>query len=271
MTDSGNPDRGFVTVNGIDIYYERYGEGAPVLNISGSGGDLRHARSGRSPLNKAFDVVHYDQRGLGQTSKPVGPYTMDDYADDAAALMAEMGWESANVVGTSFGGMVALVLALRHPERVRRMVLSCTSPGGPLPSFPLHELEKLDAEATIEMKLGLLDSRWDPGADEPIPGLGPFYDVMVERMREEADPETKRGSARQLLARADHDVSNDLGRIVATTLVCAGEFDDQAPLVNSQALADGLVDARLQIFQGGHLFLIQDRSAFPAIIEFLQG
>jgi len=271
MTDSGNPNRGFVAVNGLDLYFERHGDGEPVLNISGSGGDLRNSKPERSPLNKSFDVVHYDQRGLGQTSKPLGPYTMEEYADDAAALVTEMGWESANVVGTSFGGMVALYLALHHPDRVRRIVLNCTSPGGPLPSFPLHELEKLDTEATIEMKLGLLDSRWDPGADEPIPGLGSFYDVMIERMRAEPDSEIKRGSDLQLLARADHDVSKDLGKITATTLVCAGEFDDQAPLVNSQALVDGLVDAQLKIFQGGHLFLLQDRSAFPAIIEFLEG
>ncbi|MDH3680282.1 MAG: alpha/beta hydrolase [Acidimicrobiia bacterium] len=260
----------FIESNGLDVYFERHGEGSPVLNISGSGGDLRRAKPHRSPLNEAFDVVHYDQRGLGQTSKPDGPYTMADYADDAAALMTAVGWDRAAVVGTSFGGMVALELALRHPERVTRMVLNCTSPGGPLPSFPLHELDKLDTEAAIEIKLGLLDSRWDPGADDPIPGLGSFYDVLIERMRADVAPDAKRGSQLQLRARAGHDVSTRLGRIDTPTLVCAGEFDDQAPVANSEALVAGLVDARLRVFQGGHLFLIQDRTAFPAIIDFLE-
>ena len=195
---------------------------------------------------------------------------MADYADDAAAVIEAVGWESAHIVGTSFGGMVALHLAIDHRARVARMVLNCTSPGGPRPSFPLHTLLDLDTEAAIELKLGLLDSRWDPGADDPIPGLGSFYDVLIERMRVEPDPEVARGSRLQLEARADHDVSGKLDQIAVPTLVCAGEFDDQAPLVNAQALADGIDDAELQIFQGGHLFLLQDRTAFPAIVEFLQ-
>lgn len=258
-----------ITVNGIDVYYERHGSGPPLLNISGSGGDLRRSKPEKSPLNAGFDVVHYDQRGLGRTSKPDGPYTMADYADDAAALLVAIGWDRAHIVGTSFGGMVGLELAIRHPAVVDRLVLNCTSPGGTRPSFPLHELERLDAEASIEVKLGLLDSRWDPGADDPIPGLGSLYDMMIERMREESSEETARGAQLQLLARAEHDVSARLARIEAPTLVCAGEYDDQAPLANSISLVEGIPDARLHVFQGGHLFLLQDRSAFPTIIEFL--
>lgn len=260
----------FLGINGLDLYYERHGAGPPLLHISGSGGDLRRARPERSPLNKSFDVVHYDQRGLGQTSKPEGPYSMADYADDAAALMTAVGWDVAHVVGTSFGGMVALNLALRHPERIDKMVLNCTSPGGLLPSFPLEELEKLDTEAAIELRLGLLDSRWNPAADDPIPGIGPLYDVMIERMRAEVEPEAKRGSLLQLEARSQHDVSRQLHHITTPTLVCAGEFDDQAPVANSVALVEGIPDARLKVFQGGHLFLIQDHSAFGSIVDFLK-
>lgn len=261
----------FLEINGLDLYYERYGAGPPLLNISGSGGDLRRASPATNPLNKHFDVVHYDQRGLGQTSIPDGPYTMKEYADDAASLMTAVGWESAHVMGTSFGGMVAQHLAVLHGERINRLVLNCTSPGGLLPSFPLHELEKLDVEAAIETKLGLLDSRWNPAADDPIPGLGKLYDMMIERWRIDPDPGTKRGQLLQLEARADHDVSQLLHHIEATTLVCAGEYDDQAPLQNSVAMVEGIPDARLKVFQGGHLFMIQDRSAFPAIIDFLEG
>ena len=88
-------------------------------------------------------------------------------------------------------------------------------------------------------------------------------------MRTEKPAEEQRGSRLQLLARAEHDVSDRLHRIEAPTLVCAGEYDDQAPLANSIALVDGIPDARLQVFQGGHLFLAQDRTAFPTIIDFL--
>ncbi|MEZ5340005.1 MAG: alpha/beta hydrolase [Acidimicrobiales bacterium] len=108
----------FVDVNGIEIYYERYGAGVPLLNISGTGNDLRQSRPDLSPLNKYFDVVHYDQRGLGQSSKPDVEYTMADYANDAAGLMKALGWQQAHVVGTSFGGMVAMHLAIRHSDMI---------------------------------------------------------------------------------------------------------------------------------------------------------
>ena len=118
-------------VRDLDMYYERAGEGPPLLFISGSGGDLR-VRPGAQdgPLKKQFDCLFYDQRGLGQTSKPNAPYTMADYADDAAALMDRFGWNSARVIGVSFGGMVAQEFVLRHPAKVERLVLACTSPGG---------------------------------------------------------------------------------------------------------------------------------------------
>ncbi len=69
------------------------------------------------PFPKAFDILSYDQRGLGQTSKPDAPYSMAQYADDAAALMDAVGWASARVIGLSFGGMVAQEFVLRHPRR----------------------------------------------------------------------------------------------------------------------------------------------------------
>ena len=81
-------------------------------------------------FDDTFEVLAYDQRGLGQTEVPEGPYTMAEYADDAAALIAAVGWDDCAVVGVSFGGMVAQELAIRHPGRVRRLALCCTSSGG---------------------------------------------------------------------------------------------------------------------------------------------
>ncbi len=130
-----------MTANGLDIYYEIHGDGPPLLNIGGTGGDLRRMPASANPLTRSFTVLSYDQRCLGQTTggddrQP----TMADYADDAAALITAIGWDRAHVVGTSFGGMVALNLAVRHPQRIDRLVLCCTSPGGAHPSYPLHEL-----------------------------------------------------------------------------------------------------------------------------------
>jgi 3-oxoadipate enol-lactonase len=245
-------------------------EHAPrLLNIGGSGGDLRTSFPERSQFNKRFTTAHYDQRGLGQTEKPEAPYTMRQYADDAAALITELGWNSCSVVGTSFGGMVAQHLAIHHAHLVERLVLNCTSPGGSKASFPLDTIQALDVEARIEINLGLLDNRWDPGQDDPIPGLGPIYDRIVEGYRTPRTGESLRGYLAQLDARADHDATASLHRIEAPTLVCAGEFDDQAPLANSMALVEAIPNAELRVFDGGHLFFLQDRTAFGVMIDFL--
>lgn len=262
----------------LDVYVEVHGPTDPtvdpadaprVLNISGTGGDLRNSAPDRSPLNKRFTTAYYDQRGLGQTEKPPEPYTMRQYADDAAALIHALGWSSCSVVGTSFGGMVAQHLATHHGDLVDRLVLNCTSPGGSKASFPLHTIEPLDVEARIELILGLYDNRWDPGQDDPIPGLGTFYDGIIERSRSERTGEALRGYRAQLAARAGHDATRLLHRIEAPTLVCAGEFDDMAPLSNSLALVEAIPNAELRVFNGGHLFMVQDRTSFPAMIEFL--
>jgi 3-oxoadipate enol-lactonase len=149
--------------NGISIYYEMSGSGDRLLSISGTRGDLRrHPSPGRGPFGEHFTVLAYDQRGLGQTDVPDGPYAMADYANDASALLDAMGWEDCVVLGTSFGGMVAQELAIRHPGRVRRLVLACTSSGGAGgASYPLHELADLDAEQRLPLQLELMDTRWD--------------------------------------------------------------------------------------------------------------
>ena len=120
----------FAVVRDLQMYYEIRGTGPRLLCISGTGGDLR-----RSPTifdmfpALHFEILAYDQRGLGQTSRPDMPYTMADYADDANALLDAMGWERCLVVGISFGGMVAQEFALRYPHRVERLVLASTSSG----------------------------------------------------------------------------------------------------------------------------------------------
>ena len=121
----------FAAVNGIRIHYELSGTGPRLLHISGSGGDLRRQPGVfDSPLSAHFEILAYDQRGLGQTDKLDGTYTMMDYAQDANDLLDVVGWDRCMVIGISFGGMVAQELALHSPQRVERLVLACTSSGG---------------------------------------------------------------------------------------------------------------------------------------------
>lgn len=150
-------------LNGLNFHYERAGDGPPLLL------DLRHrqrpagpAQRLRLPAGEVLRPSAYDQRGLGRTDKPDAPYTMADYADDAAALMDNVGWDEALVIGVSFGGMVAQELVLRHPGKVKRLVLACTSPGGEGgASFAFHEIEHLKGEERARFLIPISDTRRD--------------------------------------------------------------------------------------------------------------
>ncbi|MEM7285575.1 MAG: alpha/beta hydrolase [Actinomycetota bacterium] len=255
-------------VRGIDVYHEVAGDGQPVLLISGTGADLRNVPHDRHPLARHFETHAYDQRGLGQTSKPDEPYTMADYADDAAALIAALGLERAHVVGVSFGGMVAQHQALRHPAIVDRLVLMCTSPGGPMPSLDLLSMVDLSPEEHAAAYLLRMDTRVVPG--EPLPEDVERLVALRAQRRPVTEPDAKMGAYRQLVARADHDVFDRLGDIVAPTLVIGGRTDGVAPPANLEAMADRIPDARLVFCNGGHMFALQDRTAWPTVIDFLK-
>ena len=153
----------FIATDRLEIYFEEKGTGQPILFISGTGGDLRQRPNVLDgPLPKHRRVIAYDQRGLGQTEKPDWPYTMSEYGDDAAALLATLGIEQVDVVGVSFGGMVAQHFAIRHPSMIRKLVLCCTSPGGDMPSYPFHLIpEDLTPEVRFLKLVGISDTRRD--------------------------------------------------------------------------------------------------------------
>lgn len=259
----------FLDVGDISIYHEFHGDGPPLLHISGSGGDLRRTMPDQSALNADFRGLHYDQRGLGRTSHGDRPPTMADFADDAAALCAAVGWDRCHVMGTSFGGMVAQHVAIRHPGLVDRLVLNCTSPGGDSPSYPLHELQDLDPVARADAWMPLMDERYEPGGE--LPGLEGFTAMLRDSQSAELSPEAAAGFAAQLEARRNHDATAGLADITAPTLVCAGRYDAIAPLANSERLAAEIPDARLEVFEGGHIFMLQDRRAMSVIRDFLLG
>ena len=258
---------------GVSLHHERAGSGPPVVFIGGTGGDLRSRPNVLDgPLVERFEVLAYDQRGQGRSDKPDEPYSMAQYADDAADLLGRVGWERASVVGVSFGGMVAQELALRHPDLVDRLVLACTSSGGAgRASYPLHELEELPEEERFATQLGLSDLRRDAAWQAANPGQ---VAALAAAARQRAalgsdDPLAAVGRRRQLEARSHHDTTDRLGDIRSPTLVCAGRYDGIAPLANSELLAERIPGATLRVFEGGHLFLLQDRTAWPAISEFL--
>lgn len=262
-------------LEGVELYYETSGPGPRLLLISGTGGDLRSPPSVfDAPWAKDFTITAYDQRGLGQSSVPPGPYSMADYADDAAGLLDVLAWEDALVMGISFGGMVAQELALRHGPRVRRLVLACTSSGSQGgASHPLHDLADLPEDDKIARHLELADTRYDQAWREAKPDE---WKALASMFRARAtigadEPGRAEGAARQLDARRRHDTWDRLDQITCPTFVCGGVYDGIAPPANAENLASGIPGAVLQMFDGGHLFLLQDRTAWPAITEFLKG
>ena len=258
-----------VAANGIEIYYERWGEGPPLLFFNGSGTSLATTKMMLDPYAERFDLLVHDQRGLGKTGLSPGPYEMADYAADGAALLDHVGWDSCRVVGVSFGGMVAQEFAVTYPERVERLALVCTSPGGAFASYPLHTLTDLDPSDAAAMRLTLIDTRFTPEYLAEHEGARMLADFVTNA---EAPPEdVQRGMAMQLDARSRHDVIDRLGAITCPTLVACGRYDGIAPPENSEAIAARVSGADLRLYEGGHMFFVQDPAAQPEILDFLAG
>jgi len=269
----------FATVRDIEIYYESHSnsqESKPrLLYINGTGGDLRRKPTVfDSPLAAHFDILSYDQRGLGQSARPDIPYAMADYADDAAALLDVVGWESCGVMGVSFGGMVGQELALRHPARVERLLLACTSSGGAGgASYPLHTLPPLSPAEKARWQIPSADTRLDADWQAANPAeFQALIDFAVAGAQMGADePNRQIGARRQLEARAGHDTWERLPRLEMPVFICGGRFDGIATPANLEALHRQIAGSQLEFFEGGHGFLMQDPRAYVSVREFLLG
>lgn len=260
--------------NGLNFALERRGSGEPVLFLGGTGWDLRDRPNPLDgPLAKHFEVILFDQRGMGQTDKPACEYSMADYAEDAAGILDALEIESAHVVGFSFGGMVAQELAIRHPAKVRKLVLAGTTSGGAGgSSYPIHEFLDLDAETRARRGLEVMDTRFTPEwqAANPKEAARLIRERMILAARRADDAALEAGKRRQLAARAQHDCFGRLDRIEAPTLVIAGEHDGQAPADLARNLAEGIRDARFAVVPGAHHTLLGGGpQAYEAIIAFL--
>lgn len=265
----------YAHVRGLSIYYEINGTGPRLLFFNGTAGDLRQKPNiFDSPLVASFSLLAYDQRGLGRTDVPEGPYTMADYAEDTKALLDAIGWESCHALGVSFGGMVAQEFAIRFPHRVQRLALACTSSGGAGgASYPLHELAGLDPAERLKRVVLLSDTRRD---DEWLSAHPEEFEALLQQAMARAevgagDTERLRGLLLQLEARRGHDTYERLPCLSMPVYICGGRYDGIARAENLEAIARQIPGAQLEFFEGGHLFLIEDRRAFPRIIAFLRG
>jgi 3-oxoadipate enol-lactonase len=255
-------------VNGVDLAYELSGSGSRLLLLSGSGMTMDSGRPLLGLFAEGFTVLTFDQRGLGASGPAAEPYGMATCAADTLGLLDTIGWDTARVVGVSFGGMVAQELAVTAPDRIERLALLCTSPGGAGgSSYPLHELEALDPDGRAAIRRTLLDERFDEAWLHAHPGDQAFVDLMDRR--DDDDPAAVVGRQAQLEARRGHDVWDRLGVVDCPTLVACGRFDPIAPLANGAAIASRVAGAEFRAYDGGHAFFVQDPTALPEIRTFL--
>jgi 3-oxoadipate enol-lactonase len=264
-----------ITVGALRLYYEIRGSGRPILFIGGTGADLRQsANPFQRRLTGDFEVLMFDQRGLGQSDKPDLPYAMADYAADANGLMEALAWPPCPVLGYSFGGMVAQELALRHPERVERLVLLSTTGGGAGgSSYPLHELAHLPPPERARRMVELSDVRRDAAWQERNRDLHAALveDSLAGMLTGAGEPGHDTGMRRQLGARRYHDAWERLPAVSMPVFVFGGKYDGLAPPQCQQALARRIPGARFELFEGGHLFFLQDGRAYERIRAALMG
>jgi 3-oxoadipate enol-lactonase len=262
----------FITVNTIELYYEISGQGLRLVYISGTGADLRNKPNiFDSPLADNFEILAFDQRGLGQSGRPDIHYTMEDYANDVAALIHALGWERCNVVGVSFGGMVAQEFALRHPDCVDHMVLCCTSSGGAGGhSYPFHEISNLTDDELNSLSVAINDTRrhaeWQRQNTESYQAL---LDQRGTRNAGAGEANREIGAKRQLEARIGHDTYDRLPLLTHPVLIAGGRFDGIAPPENLDAIHKQIKQSEMQLYEGGHDFYNHDALAFQNIAQFL--
>jgi 3-oxoadipate enol-lactonase len=240
----------------VELDYERSGSGPPLLLIMGMSGTALHwGEPFLRELRKDFELIAYDHRGVGSSSRLEGPVTIAQMARDAAALLDALEIDSAHVLGISMGGMIAQELALAHPERVRTLTLGCTYCGGESSSLTTPEVvQKLTAAMASGDPMLALRAAFEVNiAPAAAAADGTLYRRMLEiaAQRAVAVPVIMA----QLQACAAHDTSSRLSGLTAPTLVIHGTEDQMLPVANAAVIAERIPGARLEILDGaGHLF-----------------
>jgi pimeloyl-ACP methyl ester carboxylesterase len=256
--------------DGVRIAWEEAGAGEPVLFIHGLGYDRRGWGPAPTILAERFRVITFDNRGVGESDAPPGPYTIAEMAADAAAVLAEAAVERAHVVGTSLGGMIAQELALRSPHRVGTLVLSSTTPGGD-DAFPMPQ-------ASVELYAAFAD---DPSRENlqrvvenslSAQTVATRPELVEEIVRYRLDHRPGRDAwLAQASAGVGFSSRSALAALDTPTLLIHGMDDNVVDPRNSELLAHALPDAELLLVPlTGHLGFWEQATYFAdAVVDFL--
>ncbi len=263
----------YVIVNGIRMHFEVAGAGDPVLLINGLSAPAANWALQVKALAPQYQVITFDNRGVGESDLPPEPiYTMAQMADDAAAILRHLKMTRAHVIGASMGGTVAQELALRHPPLVRSLVLACT--WAQADARFLHTIEawtSLVARVPIEERYRYVLYPWlfSPQFFEKKDNIETAFQRAMAYPHQ-TKPEAIARQARGILGWNGSRVTR-LGGIKVPTLVLVGKEDILTPPEFSRALAKLIRRARLVVVPGGHGFFLEHADAFNrAVLRFLR-
>jgi pimeloyl-ACP methyl ester carboxylesterase len=249
--------------DGVRIAYTVQGGGDPLVLLSGQANSGRWWDGVRADFDAVRTTVTIDYRGTGDSDKPDEPYSTQGFAEDVITVLDDLGMDRADVYGTSMGGRVAQWLAARHPDRVRALVLGCTSPGG------RHAVERgadvrrsLVQSDPVAVERALLELMYTPAW--LATHSGPYRTLGDPGM----PPHARR---RHLAASNRHDAWDVLPDIAARTLVVHGSDDRFNPAANAPLLAARVPGARLHLIDGArHAYFEEFRpAASDVVLDFL--
>lgn len=264
-----------IRANDIDVYYEITGSGDPLVLIAGLGYDMWMWRKMIPGLAEHFQVIAFDNRGVGQTDKPAGPYTARLLADDTAGLIKALGFQSVNVLGHSMGGFVAQALALDYPELLDKLILSATNFGGPrhVPVTPqaMAVLTDVSGDPLERLKRGILIS-CTPGFGEAHPEIvQEWLDYRVANPLQPAPYQAQLAIGLGLVSE-EACFEHKLPQVQTPTLILFGEHDQVVPPANAALLDAALPNSTVKILPNAGHFLSLDATdaAVEAVVEFLK-
>ncbi|GAA1379632.1 alpha/beta hydrolase [Pseudonocardia kongjuensis] len=221
------------------LAYQETGTGEPLIMHHGAESHRGQYTGFARHLPGGIRAISYDQRDIGDSFTASGPYSMGDLADDCVALMDALGIDRAHVMGISFGGALSLHVAIRHPDRVRSLLVGAAPDGASSPSeFMTRLLSATDDERTELMIEAVLS---DAGRRDPALA-GPVRRIVSGRHSPPGSP--------RMAALAGHRVVDDLHRITAPTVLFYGADDPLVPVGNGEVLAAGIAGAELVVVPG---------------------
>jgi len=263
-------------VNGISMYYQVHGRGEPLVMIQGFGGGHEGWFFQTRAFREHFQVIVFDNRGIGKTERSPNPYSIETMAEDTVRLMDSLEIEKAHVLGMSLGGIVAQEVAIGHPERVMKLVLVCTTTGEAETSDVHPDMLKAIGvkEGTTEPDLRSVDFTESMGTIVRLAFNKRLYrTVLVPLAKYQVGRAGTGGYLEQMEAVVGHTTAERLDQVRAQTLVITGSEDRIVSPKSSEEIARRIAGARLVALSGGsHAFNIEMRGRFNReVLAFLRG